>query len=83
MSGNNFDTTPATGGGETAEPRLDDEAIRVNAAGPRRASGDSGSIEQHSLADQIAADRHLASKAATRRPGFGAVLKKLVPPGTD
>jgi hypothetical protein len=31
--------------------------IRDNAAGPKKANGDSGSIEQHSIADQIAADR--------------------------
>jgi len=41
-----------------------DNTIRENAAGPKRASGDSGSVEQHSLSDQIAADKHLASKQA-------------------
>ncbi|WP_234698855.1 hypothetical protein [Poriferisphaera corsica] len=29
--------------------------IRENAAGPRKASGDSESVEQHSLQDQIVA----------------------------
>ena len=58
-----------------------DNQIRENASGPKRASGDSGSIEQHALADQIAADRYLASKQATRSKGQGIRLAKLVPPG--
>ena len=58
-----------------------DNQIRENASGPRRASGDSGSIEQHALADQIAADRYLASKQAARSKGLGIRLAKLVPPG--
>ncbi len=58
-----------------------DNQIRENAAGPKKASGDSGSIEQHALADQIAADRYLASKQAARSKGLGIRLAKLVPPG--
>ncbi len=34
-----------------------DQTIRDNAQGPSKASGESGSMEQHKLADQIAADR--------------------------
>lgn len=60
-----------------------DDTIRENAAGPKRAKGDSAEMEQHSLPDQIAADRYLASKSATKKKGLGAVFKKLVPPGTD
>ena len=60
-----------------------DETIRTNAEGPAKASGDSGSMEQHSLPDQIAADRYLESKKATKRKGLGISMKKLVPPGTD
>ena len=58
-----------------------DNQIRENASGPKRASGDSGSVEQHALADQIAADRYLASKRAARSKGLGIRLAKLVPPG--
>lgn len=58
-----------------------DNQLRENASGPKRASGDSGSIEQHALADQIAADRYLASKQAARSKGLGIRLAKLVPPG--
>ena len=60
-----------------------DDTIKDNAQGPSKASGDAGSMEQHSLPDQIAADRYLESKKAARRKGLGIELKKLVPPGTD
>lgn len=60
-----------------------EQTIADNASGPRRAKGDSAEMEQHALPDQIAADRYLASKSATRRKGLGVVLKKLSPPGTD
>ena len=58
-----------------------DTQIRDNAAGPKRATGDSGSVEQHPLNDQIAADRYLSSKQAARSKGLGIRLAKLVPPG--
>jgi len=59
-----------------------DNSIQENAAGPRKASGDSGSIEQHSLADQIAADKYLESKKASRAKGLGVKLAKISPGGT-
>ena len=59
-----------------------DSAIEENASGPRKASGDSGSIEQHPLADQIAADKYLAAKKATRAKGFGIKLAKISPGAT-
>jgi len=59
-----------------------DNAIQQNAAGPKKASGDSGSVEQHSLADQIAADKYLESKAASRAKGLGIKLAKISPGGT-
>ena len=64
-----------------AEDSLDN-TIRDNASGPKRASGDSGSIEQHSLADQIAADKHLAGKQAASQSGLGIKRVKLSPGGT-
>jgi len=60
-----------------------DNTIRENAAGPKRASGDSGSVEQHSLSDQIAADKHLASKqAVSKNPAKAFTQVKIVPPGS-
>ena len=60
-----------------------EDNIRENAAGPKRAKGDSSEMEQHSLPDQIAADKYLASKQASRKKGLGITLKKLSPPGSD
>ena len=59
-----------------------DNSIKENAAGPRRASGDSGSVEQHGLTDQIAADKYLESKKASRAKGLGVKLAKISPGGT-
>ena len=63
-------------------PKGLDNSIRRNARGPRRAKGDSGEMEQHSLKDQIEADRYLASKEAAKR-GLGVKRSKLVPPGAS
>ncbi|HIK94885.1 MAG TPA: hypothetical protein EYG03_23310 [Planctomycetes bacterium] len=60
-----------------------DQTIRDNAEGPARASGDSGSMEQHKLSDQIAADRYLNSKDAAKSKTRGLRFTKLVPPGAS
>jgi len=59
-----------------------DAKISDNASGPRRASGDGGSIDQHSLPDQIAADKYLESKKASRSKGLGIKLAKISPGGS-
>ena len=60
-----------------------DNTIRENASGPKRASGDSGSVDQHSLADQIEADKYLAGKdAVSKNPARAFTRVKIVPPGT-
>ncbi len=57
--------------------------ILENAQGPAKVTGDSGSVEQHKLTEQIAADKYLASKtAASQRGTLGIRLTKLSPPGT-
>ncbi|MCK6488477.1 MAG: hypothetical protein L6R48_09145 [Planctomycetes bacterium] len=63
------------------DPTPTEAAIEQNAQGPKKAQGDAGSVEQHGLQDQIAADRYLASKRAARSRGRGIVISKLVPPG--
>jgi hypothetical protein len=63
------------------DPTPTEQAIEQNAQGPKKAQGDAGSVEQHSLPDQIAADRYLAAKKAARARGKGIVISKLVPPG--
>jgi hypothetical protein len=60
-----------------------EDTIRENAQGPARAAGDAGSVEQHKLPDQIAADRYLASKEATQSKSRGLRFNKFIPPGTD
>ena len=58
------------------------QAIQENASGPAKASGDAGSIEQHKLKDQIAADKYLESNKASRVKGLGIKLAKISPGGT-
>jgi len=60
-----------------------EQAIKDNAAGPARAAVDGQSVEQHSLRDQIEADRYLASKEAVRRKDRGLRITRLIPPGTE
>ncbi len=60
-----------------------DKAIEENATGPKRAKGDSGEVEQHSLKDQVEADRYLNSKKASRSNGLGVRKSKLIPPGAE
>lgn len=59
-----------------------EQNIRDNASGPAKAAGDSGSVQQHPLKDQVEADRYLESKKATRK-GVGVKFAKLVPPGAE
>lgn len=59
------------------------DAIKKNAEGPTQASADGVTAQQHSLADQIAADKYLAARdAAARNPAKGFTRVKIVPPGT-
>ena len=60
-----------------------EDSIRDSATGPAEAHGDSGGVKQHPLPDQIAADKYLASKQASRKKGLGIALKKLSPPGSE
>jgi hypothetical protein len=66
---------------DVSDPTPTEQAIEQNAQGPKKAQGDAGSVEQHSLPDQIAADRYLASKRAVRLRGKGIVISKIIPPG--
>ena len=59
-----------------------DNTIRENAAGPKQASADGVSTQQHSLKDLIDADMHLAGKGALAKKNFGMTRAKIIPPGT-
>jgi hypothetical protein len=58
------------------------DAIKNNATGPKQASVDGVTTQQHSLADQIAADKHLANKEAAKNPVKAFTRVKIVNPGT-
>ena len=59
------------------------DAIKQNAEGPKQATADGLSTQQHSLADQIEADKYLAGKdAVSKNPAKAFTRVKIVPPGT-
>ena len=58
-------------------------AIEQNATGPRQATADGVNVQQHSLPDQIAADKYLAGKrAVSKNPAKAFTRVKIVSPGT-
>lgn len=59
------------------------DTIHENAQGPAEVTGDSGSMKQHPLRDQIEADRYLTSREASRSRKRGLNLAKLSPPGAS
>jgi len=59
-----------------------ENAIRQNAQGPQSAEADGVRMTQHSLRDQIEADKHMGRKAAGRNPAKALTRVKIVSPGT-
>jgi hypothetical protein len=55
--------------------------IRENAAGPKKAQGDGISVEQHPIADQIAAEKFLQSQQAVTTRTRGLRFGRFAPPG--
>jgi len=58
-----------------------DTTIQDNAEGPAFAQNDEGAMRQHSLPDQIEADKHLAANRVASAGGLGIRLLQLKPPG--
>jgi len=56
-------------------------AIEENALGPKKASGDSGSVEQHNIADQIEAAKFSGAQSAASKNHLGLRFVQLQPPG--
>lgn len=56
------------------------EALVENAQGPRTVTTDAGSATSHSLADQIAAEKHVGGRDQARSTGL-LRFDKLIPPG--
>ena len=60
-----------------------EERIEEVASGPKKVSGDEGSVEQLSIDDLIKADRHLSSKRAVSGTRLAGVkFFKIQPPGS-
>ena len=57
-------------------------AIKQNATAPAEASVDGQSVKQHSLRDQIAADRYVSSRSAAKKR-LGIRMTRVVPPGAS
>ncbi len=57
------------------------DAVKANATGPKSARSDAGSVTQHSLKDQIEADRYLDAKDAADRRHRGLRITQMIPPG--
>lgn len=49
---------------------------------PRRMRGDEGEIEEHSLPDQIEADRYLSAREAVKKQHRGLRFSVIQHPGT-
>ncbi len=59
-----------------------EKVLLETASGPKKVSGDAGSVEQHAISDLIAADKYLSSKEAAKGRGIGIKLSKIEPDGT-
>jgi len=57
------------------------DTIRENAQKPAEVQVDGVRTRQHSLRDQIAADRYLSSKTAAQGQRLPIRIAKIVPPG--
>lgn len=57
------------------------DAIRQDAQDPLEVESDGTIVTQRDLVDQIAADKYLASKDATRKTGLGIKRTKMMAPG--
>lgn len=59
-------------------------AIEETAKGPKRVRTDAGEVESQDIEQQIAADKYLAAKAATRatNKNRGLRFNRIIPPGT-
>jgi hypothetical protein len=58
------------------------DALKAAAQQPKRVRTDAGEVEAHDLAQQIEADKYLASKAATWNTHRGLRFNRIIPPGT-
>lgn len=57
------------------------EAVETNATGPKRAKGDEGEVEQHSLSEQDAIASKAVANEAAAQPHRGIRFTQISPPG--
>lgn len=55
--------------------------VETAAGQPKRARGDNGEYEQHSLPDQIAADKYASEQSAAVAPHRAIRFARMIPPG--
>jgi len=55
------------------------DAIARNATGPKKVQVGNQSVEQHPVADQIAAANHQAATQAAIQPGLGLRFRQITP----
>lgn len=56
-------------------------ALAAAIAGPKRAKGDAGEVEQHDLDQMIEAEKYQKAKAASAQTHMGLRFVQLKPPG--
>ena len=57
------------------------DAINAAVVGPKKVTGDAGSVEQFGLSEMIEAEKYQRSKCAATTASRGLRFTKLVPPG--
>lgn len=57
------------------------DAAIENAKGPKRVQGDEGTVEQHSIKDQLAAAEAAANSSAASQPHRGLRFTRAIPAG--
>lgn len=62
-------------------PSTVSDAIDQNARGPKSVRVGSESVEQHPIADQIAADQYAKASTAAGKNHLGVRFIQIVPPG--
>jgi hypothetical protein len=69
--------------GSKTEGEAVTDQIKTNANLPKRVKGDEGEMEQHSIPDQIAADKYDAAKTAVVKKHRGLRFTKLRAGGAE
>jgi len=58
------------------------QTIRESRQSAKRAKGDNGELEQHSLKEQIEVDRYLCNREAAKAGPHALRFSRVVPPGS-